>query len=106
MERGAAQRDGAERAPNAYERVLAEDRRIRRELLRVSTGGAHAGLAMTVLLVALAASAGGARWALIVGGVVVFWFIAALWRAVRGGLRGRAAAVRAYLLTFGWGSWL
>ncbi|MFJ9550568.1 hypothetical protein [Streptomyces erythrochromogenes] len=106
MERGAEPRGGAERAPNAYERVLAEDRRIRRELFRVSTGGAHAGLAMTVLIVTLVASAGGARWALIVGGVVVFWFTAALWTAARGGLRGRAAAVRAYLLTFGWGSWL
>ncbi|MEV6680513.1 hypothetical protein AB0N09_27180 [Streptomyces erythrochromogenes] len=91
---------------NTYERVLAEDRRIRRELFRVRPGGAHAGLAVTVLLVALVASAGGARWALIAGGGVAFWFTAALWTAVRGGLRGRAAAMRAYLLTFGWGSWL
>ncbi|MFE7095406.1 hypothetical protein [Streptomyces erythrochromogenes] len=91
---------------NAYESVLAQDRRIRRELFRVRPGGAHAGLAVTVLIVALVASAGGARWALIAGGVVAFWFTAALWTAVRGGLRGRAAAMRAHLLTFGWGSWL
>ncbi|MFF3728054.1 hypothetical protein ACFYYM_37470 [Streptomyces erythrochromogenes] len=91
---------------NAYERLLAEDRRIRRELFRVRTGGAHAGLAMTIFIVALAASVGGARWALIAGGAVALWFTAALCTAARRGLRGRAAAMRGYLLTFGWGSWL
>ncbi|MFC9819960.1 hypothetical protein ACFWG6_00310 [Streptomyces erythrochromogenes] len=106
MERGTEERDGAERELNAYERVLAEDRRVMRELLRVSTGGAHAGLAMTILIVTLVASVGGVRWALIAGAAVASWFTAALWTAARGGLGGRAAARRAYFLTFGWGSWL
>ncbi|MEW1700076.1 hypothetical protein ACIQCR_02620 [Streptomyces sp. NPDC093249] len=77
-----------------------------REMLRVSIGGAHAGLAMTVLIVTLFAAVGGAGWALIVGGAVGFWFTVALVATVGGGRRGRAAVTRAYLLTFGWASWL
>lgn len=96
----------ADREPNAYERVLAEDRRVVRELFRVSIGGAHAGLVITAVVVALSAAIGGVRWALIVGGAVAAWFAVALFAVRRGGRRGRAAAVRAYLLTFGWAGWL
>ncbi|MEU7382607.1 MULTISPECIES: hypothetical protein [unclassified Streptomyces] len=100
------EQDGAGRELNAYERVLAEDRRVVREMLRVSTGGAHAGLAIMVIVVALIAAAGGAQWALMVGGAVAAWFAVALLAVVRGGRRGWAAVTRSYLLTFGWASWL
>ncbi|MFD5472535.1 hypothetical protein [Streptomyces sp. NPDC127105] len=99
------EQDGTEQELNAYERVLAEDRRVVREMLRVSTGGAHAGLAITVIIVALIAAVGGAQWALMVGGAVATWFATALFAVARGGRRGRAVT-RAYLLTFGWASWL
>ncbi|MFD4609237.1 hypothetical protein ACFWOT_14215 [Streptomyces sp. NPDC058440] len=100
------EQDGAGRELNAYERVLAEDRRVVREMLRVSTGGAHAGLAITVIVVALIAAVGGAQWALMVGGAVAAWFAVALFALARGGRRGLAAVTRAYLLTFDWASWL
>ncbi|MFE2546859.1 hypothetical protein [Actinacidiphila glaucinigra] len=100
------EQDGPGRELNAYERVLAEDRRVVREMLHVSIGGAHAGLAITTFIVALFAADGGAGWALIVGGAVAFWFTVALIAVVGGGRRGRAAITRAYLLTFGWASWL
>ncbi|MEV7569186.1 hypothetical protein [Streptomyces tanashiensis] len=90
----------------AYERVLAEDREVVRRLFRVTTGGAHAGLALTVCVVALLAAVGNATWALIVGGAVAFWFTVALAVVARGGRRGKAAVTRAYLLTFGWAGWL
>ncbi|MFJ4339089.1 hypothetical protein [Streptomyces sp. NPDC088915] len=100
------EQDGSGREPNAYERVLAEDRRVVRELFRVSIGGAHAGFVVTAFVVALFAVIGGAVWALAVGGAVASWFTVALAAAVRTGRRGRAAVTRAYLLTFGWASWL
>ncbi|WP_254407604.1 hypothetical protein [Streptomyces sp. GMY02] len=75
-------------------------------MLRASIGGAHAGLTVTIFIVALFTAVGGALWAVIVGGAVAFWFIAALFVTVRRGRRGRAAVTRAYLLTFGWASWL
>lgn len=77
-----------------------------REMLRVSIGGAHAGLAITVFIVVLFAAIGGAGWALIVGGAVAFWFTVTLIAAVGGGRRRWAAVKRAYLLTFGWAGWL
>ncbi|WP_306324808.1 hypothetical protein [Streptomyces venezuelae] len=100
------EQDGPGRELNAYERVLAEDRRVVRELFRVSIGDAHAGLATTVFIVALFAVFGGTAWALIVGGAVAFWFAVALVAVVGGGRRRWAAVKRAYLLTFGWASWL
>ncbi|MEV7513369.1 hypothetical protein AB0O57_36010 [Streptomyces sp. NPDC091201] len=100
------EQDGPGREPNAYERVLAEDRRVVREMFRVSIGGAHAGLATTVLIVVLFATIGGTVWALIVGGAVAFWFAVALIAVVGGGRRRWAAVKRAYLLTFGWAGWL
>ncbi|MET9876778.1 hypothetical protein ABZZ36_19430 [Actinacidiphila glaucinigra] len=100
------EQDGPGRELNAYERILAEDRRVVREVLRVSIGGAHAGLAITVTIVALSAVVGGAAWALIIGGAFAFWFTVALLAVAGGGRHGRAAVTRAYLLTFGWASWL
>ncbi|MEU9358231.1 hypothetical protein AB0D35_08980 [Streptomyces sp. NPDC048301] len=98
--------DGSGRELNAHEKVLAEDRRVMRETFRVSIGGAHAGLVMTVFVVALFAAIGGTVWALIVGGAVAFWFTITL-VAVAGGMpREWAAVKRAYLLTFGWAGWL
>ncbi|MFJ3187303.1 hypothetical protein [Streptomyces halstedii] len=91
---------------NAYEKVLAEDRRVMREMFRVSIGGAHAGLVITVFFVVLFAAVGGTVWALIVGGAVAFWFAAAHVAAVGGSRRGWAAVKRAYFLTFGWAGWL
>ncbi|MBY8818742.1 hypothetical protein CP977_26770 [Streptomyces cinereoruber] len=100
------EQDGPGRELNAYERVLAEDRRVVREMFRVSIGGAHAGLAITVFIVVLFAIIGGTVWALIVGGAVAFWFAVALIAVVGAGRRGWAAVKRAYLLTFGWAGWL
>ncbi|MEV7579027.1 hypothetical protein [Streptomyces erythrochromogenes] len=77
-----------------------------RDMFRVSIGGAHAGLAITVFIVALFAIIGGTVWALIVGGAVAFWFAVALIAVASGGRRGWAAVKRAYLLTFGWAGWL
>ncbi|MFF3319686.1 hypothetical protein ACFYV5_29830 [Streptomyces sp. NPDC003035] len=91
---------------NAYERALAEDRRVIREMLRVTTGGAHVGLAVTVLMVALFAAFGGARSALTVGGAVAAWFALTLMVVIFRGRRRWAAVTRAYVLTFGWGGWL
>ncbi|MEU6164672.1 hypothetical protein [Streptomyces tanashiensis] len=106
MGRDAEEPDGREPESNVYERVLAEDREVVRRLFRVTLGGAHAGLAITVCVVALVAAVGNAAWALIVGGAVAFWFTAALAAGARGGRRGKAAVTRAYLLTFGWAGWL
>ncbi|MGW4228757.1 hypothetical protein ACWEF9_05620 [Streptomyces sp. NPDC004980] len=98
---GMEEQDGTGPELNAYERVLAEDRRVVRETFRVSVGRAHAGLAITVLVVSLFAVAGGSLWALVVGGAVAFAYVAALFLVVRRGRRGSAAVTRAYLLTFG-----
>ncbi|AEN13342.1 MULTISPECIES: hypothetical protein [unclassified Streptomyces] len=98
--------DGPGRELNAYEKVLAEDRRVMREMFRVSVGGAHAGLVITVFIVVLFAAIGGTVWALIVGGAVAFWFTVALFAVVGGGRRGWAAVKRAYLVSFGWAGWL
>ncbi|MFE0582541.1 hypothetical protein [Streptomyces sp. NPDC058874] len=98
--------DAPERELNAYEKVLAEDRRVMREMFRVSIGGAHAGLVVVVFIVVLFAAFGGTAWALIVGGAVAFWFTVALAATVGGGRRGWTAVKRAYILTFGWASWL
>ncbi|MFD5368430.1 hypothetical protein [Streptomyces sp. NPDC127103] len=101
-----AEEVGSRRKLNAHERVLAEDRRVVRETFRVSIGGAHVGFATAVVVVALFAIVGGTAWALIVGGAVAFWFVAALTAVVSGGRRGWAAVRRAYVLTFGWARWL
>lgn len=106
MERGKGKQDGPGRELNAYEGVLAEDRRVVREMFRVSIGGARAGFVITVFIVVLFAAIGGTAWALIVGGAVAFWFAAALIAVAGGGRRGWAAVKRAYLLTFGWAGWL
>ncbi|MGW3188994.1 hypothetical protein ACWDBT_14115 [Streptomyces ardesiacus] len=98
--------DGPGRELNAYEKVLAEDRRVLREVLSVSIGGAHAGLVITVFIMVLFGAFGGTVWALIVGGAFTFWFTVTLVAVVGGGRRGWAAVKRAYLLTFGWASWL
>ncbi|MFJ4849522.1 hypothetical protein [Streptomyces sp. NPDC088733] len=100
------EQDGPGRELNAYERVLAEGRRVVREMFRVSIGGAHAGLVIAVFIVAFSAAVGGAAWALGIGGAVACWFTVALVAVAGGGRRGRAAVTRAYLLTFGWAGWL
>ncbi|MFE6041038.1 hypothetical protein [Streptomyces sp. NPDC056452] len=105
-ELGTPAQDGEGRELNAYERVLVEDRRVRREMLRTSAGGSHFGLVVTVFTVALFAAFGGARWALTVGGAVGAWFALVLMLVVLRGRRGWTAVKRAYLLTFGWGSWM
>ncbi|MFD8686026.1 hypothetical protein [Streptomyces sp. NPDC059651] len=99
-------RDGPGRELNAYEKVLAEDRRVMREMFRVSVGGAHAGLVITVFIVILFAAIGDTVWALIVGGAVAFWFAVALIAVVGGGRRGWVAVKRAYRVTFRWAGWL
>ncbi|MFB7830833.1 hypothetical protein [Streptomyces sp. NPDC056056] len=104
--RDAEEEAGSGRELNAHERVLAEDRRVVRETFRVSIGGAHAGFATAVVVVALFATVGGTAWALIVGGAVGLWFTVALTAVVGGGRRGWAAVRRAYVLTFGWARWL
>ncbi len=106
MERNAGKQDGPGRELNAYEKVLAEDRRVAREMFRVSIGGAHAGLVITVFIVLLFAAIGGTVWGLIVGGAVAFWFTLVLVAVAGGGRRGWGAVKRAYLLTFGWAGWL
>ncbi|WP_338498971.1 hypothetical protein [Streptomyces sp. SJL17-4] len=98
--------DGPGRELNAYEKVYAEDRRAMRAMFRVSIGGAHAGLAITLFIVVLFAAIGCNVWALIAGGAVAFWFTVALIAVVGGGRRRWAAVKRAYLLTFGWAGWL
>ncbi|MFB7406891.1 hypothetical protein ACFCZ2_06865 [Streptomyces sp. NPDC056202] len=106
MVRDAEEEAGSGRELNAHEWVLAEDRRVVRETFRVSIGGAHAGFATALVVVALFATVGGTAWALIVGGAVGFWFAVALTAVVGGGRRGWAAVRRAYVLTFGWARWL
>ncbi|MFD8685956.1 hypothetical protein [Streptomyces sp. NPDC059651] len=77
-----------------------------RETFRVTIGGAHAGLAITIFIVVSFAALGGTAWALIIGGAVAFWFAVAVFSVVGGGRHGWAAAKRAYLMTFGWAGWL
>ncbi|MCX4399626.1 MULTISPECIES: hypothetical protein [unclassified Streptomyces] len=77
-----------------------------REMFRVSIGGAHAGLVITVFIVVLFSAIGGTVWALIVGGAVAFWFTVAPIAVVGGDRRGWAAVKRAYLLTSAWADWL
>ncbi|MFH9725418.1 GNAT family N-acetyltransferase [Streptomyces sp. NPDC017254] len=61
-------------------------------LLWVDIGGAHFGLAITAVTVALFAAFGGARWGLIIGGAAAAWFgLVLVVMLLRG--RGRWAAV-------------
>ncbi|MFJ2566607.1 hypothetical protein ACIO02_27365 [Streptomyces sp. NPDC087568] len=106
MEEDVERERSAEAAPNAYERVLAEDRRVIRETLRSSRGGAHFGLAVTVLALDAVGYLKGPKWPLIVGGMFVVWFALALAAVRRRGGRSWKASERAYIATFGWAQWL
>ncbi|MFZ3494677.1 hypothetical protein ACODT5_15875 [Streptomyces sp. 5.8] len=106
MEKDVEREHTADAAPNAYERVLAEDRRVVREALRTSRGGAHFGLALTVLALGALGYFEGPTWPLIVGGVFAVWFVLALAVVRRRGGRGGKAIERAYIATFGWAEWL
>ncbi|MFF4472315.1 hypothetical protein ACFYZ3_22460 [Streptomyces sp. NPDC001599] len=96
----------AEAAPNVYERILAEDRRVIREALRTSRGGAHFGLVLTFLALGAVGYFNGPRWPLIIGGVFAVWFALAFAVVRRRGGRGWKAVERAYIATFGWAEWL
>ncbi|MEU8700941.1 hypothetical protein AB0C61_25420 [Streptomyces sp. NPDC048680] len=106
MEKGMERERGAEAAPNAYERVLAEDRRVIRKSLRSSRGGAHGGLVVTAVALGAVGALGGPKWPLIIGGVCAVWCALALVVVRRRGGRGWKAIERAYIATFGWAQWL
>ncbi|MFI6703517.1 hypothetical protein ACIBJC_31990 [Streptomyces sp. NPDC050509] len=91
---------------NAYERVLAEDRRVLRELLRSSRGAAHCGLVLTSVALGVVGYFDGPRWPLIIGGVFAVWFALALTVVRHRGGRGWKSIERAYVATFGWAQWL
>ncbi|MFD3874293.1 hypothetical protein [Streptomyces sp. NPDC058623] len=106
MEKDVEREHNAEAAPNVYERVLAEDRRVIRKALRTSRLGAHCGLVLTALVLGAVGYFEGPKWPLIIGGVFAVWFALAL-AVVRGrGGRGWKAIERAYIATFGWAEWL
>lgn len=106
MEKGTERERGAQAAPNAYERVLAEDRRVVREMLRSSRGGAHGGLVVTAVVLGAVGALDGPKWPLTIGGVCGVWFALALVVVRRRGGRGWKAIERAYIATFGWAQWL
>ncbi|WP_234351459.1 hypothetical protein [Streptomyces sp. XY413] len=106
MEKDVEREHNAEAPPNAYERVLAEDRRVIREALRTSRGGAHVGLVLTALVLGAVGYFEGPKWPLIIGGVFAVWFALALAVVRSGGGRGWKAIERAYIATFGWAEWL
>ncbi|MGW6857530.1 hypothetical protein [Streptomyces xanthophaeus] len=97
---------GAQAAPNAHERVLAEGRRVMREALRTSRSWAHFGLALTVLVLGVVGYSNGPQWPSIIGGVFALWFALALAVVRSRGGRGAKAIERAYIATFGWAAWL
>ncbi|MER6169306.1 hypothetical protein [Streptomyces violaceorubidus] len=68
-------------------------------------GGAHIGLAVTVIAVAVVALFSGPLWALITTGCFVSWFVLML-VLIRTAEEGREALRRAYVLTFGWGDYV
>ncbi|MCX5409852.1 hypothetical protein OHA37_39160 [Streptomyces sp. NBC_00335] len=106
MEKDVEREHQADAAPNAYERVLAEDRRVVREALRTSRGGAHFGLVLTVLALGAVGYFEGPKWPLIIGGVFAVWFALAFVIVRQRGGRGWRAIERAYIATFGWAGWL
>ncbi|MFF3305672.1 hypothetical protein [Streptomyces sp. NPDC002908] len=106
MEKDTERARNAEAAPNAYERVLAEDRRVIREAMRSSRGGAHGGLVVTAVALGAVGAVDGPKWPLIIGGVCAVWFALALAVVRRRGGRGWKAIERAYIATFGWAQWL
>ncbi|MFD4913996.1 hypothetical protein ACFWNR_12305 [Streptomyces virginiae] len=106
MERDVERERTADAAPNVYERVLAEDRRVMRQMLRTSRGGAHFGLVLTALTLGAFGYFEGPKWPLIVGGVFAVWFVLALAVVCGRGGRGWKAIERAYIATFGWAEWL
>ncbi|MEK8142326.1 hypothetical protein NKH18_06995 [Streptomyces sp. M10(2022)] len=105
MEKDTERERSAEAAPNAYERVLAEDRRVVREALRSSRGGAHGGLVVTAVALGVVGALAGPKWPLIIG---VRSRSGLRWPGVvrRRGGRGWKATERAYIATFGWAQWL
>ncbi|MGQ4488617.1 hypothetical protein ACN6LM_006088 [Streptomyces sp. SAS_281] len=106
MEKDVERERSTEAAPNAYERALAEDRRVIRELLRASRGGAHFGFVLTALILGAVACFECPKWPLIIGGGFAVWFALALAVVRRRGGRGWKAIERAYIATFGWAEWL
>ncbi|MFE7394914.1 hypothetical protein [Streptomyces sp. NPDC057582] len=106
MEKDVERERSAAAVPNAYERVLAEDRRVIREALRSSRGGAHFGLVVTALALGAVGYLEGPKWPLIIGGVFAVWFALALAVVRRRGGRSWKAIERAYIATFGWAQWL
>ncbi|MFG3551839.1 hypothetical protein [Streptomyces sp. NPDC047725] len=68
-------------------------------------GGAHIGLAVTVIAMVVVASFSGPRWALIIAGCFAAWFVLML-ALIRRAEKGREALRRAYVRTFGWGDYV
>lgn len=106
MEKDTERERSGEAAANAYERVLAEDRRVFRAVLRSSRGGAHCGVVVTALVLGTVGALDGPKWPLIVGGVLAVWFALVLAVVRRRGARRWKAIERAYIATFGWAQWL
>ncbi|MEV6312609.1 hypothetical protein AB0M10_28985 [Streptomyces sp. NPDC051840] len=106
MEKPGERERSAEAAPNAYERVLAEDRRVIREMLRTSRRGAHLGFVLTAFVLGAIGYFEGPKWPLIIGGLFAAWFALALTVVHLRGGRGWKAIDRAYIATFGWAEWL
>jgi hypothetical protein len=72
---------------------------------RTDVGGAHIGLAVTVIAVVVVACFSGSRWALIITACFAAWFVLML-ALLRTAEEGREAVRRAYVLTFGWGDYV
>ncbi|MGW3322283.1 hypothetical protein [Streptomyces virginiae] len=106
MEKDVEREHKVDAAPNVYERVLAEDRRVIREALRTSRGWAHFGLVLVALALGTVAYFEGPKWPLIIGGVCAVWFTLALAVVRSRGGRGWKAIERGYIATFGWAAWL
>lgn len=69
---------------------------------REDVGGAHGGLAATVVASVVVSGVWSPGWALLVSGCVAVWFVLALVVVHLRGGRGRVAVRRAYVATFGW----
>ncbi|WP_274029609.1 hypothetical protein [Streptomyces sp. MMBL 11-1] len=87
------------------ERFAAEraDRREARKAALLDSRGAHLGVAIVTIALALLGWNGKLVALGIVGGVFLLWFSAALAWAYADGDHGRHALQRAYNVTFGWG---
>ncbi len=102
-----SERENIESAARAcYNRDIQQERHALREALRSDLPDAHMGLGVTVMVLIVVATFSGMRWTLIIAGALSAWFLLALAVIHIGSGRGRDAARRAYLATFGWGNWI